>query len=250
MDQKHEAVAIMKAALPGPIEPLTLRSTVSPELIDPSRFVGGSETTEDGNLSLSLGVLSCLVPESESFDLVGKVRPALNGIGYQAMQTTHGFKDFCHIFGTGVVPATEQYGGQALLVFFPAPDAASLIYVRQTNGANYDLMPRDIVDRLDSWKQLCDFSVLGAGFDWMELVFYTLPKDLREFAKEVYEFCPDTLDQGIVKAPPAQLQSIKEPSEEDMEAMLEWMDESLEQQTPDDLAESLEREKRLWLWWD
>ena len=33
-------------------------------------------------------------------------------------------------------------------------------------------------------------------------------------------------------------------------AMLEFMEEALDSQTPADLAEFMKREKRLYLWWD
>ena len=37
---------------------------------------------------------------------------------------------------------------------------------------------------------------MGAGLDWMEARFVNPPKDFTLFAKEVYDFCPDVVDQG------------------------------------------------------
>jgi hypothetical protein len=70
------------------------------------------------------------------------------------------------------------------------------------------------------------------------LSFQTLPHNLKAFAEEIYEFCPDILDQGYVG----------EPLNE--EASWEDWQEALARQTVEDLAQSLQRTKNLWLWWD
>jgi hypothetical protein len=92
--------------------------------------------------------------------------------------------------------------------------------------------------------------ILGAGFDWVELRFGTLPLNLEEFAEEVYDFCPDTLDQGIVLPLPDPHETLDETAFQHLETLEEWMDNSLDDQTTADLANFLRRERRLYLWWD
>ena len=247
---RDEVMRILSATLSAPVEPLTLKTESSPDTIDPDRFVGQIETTEDGDLRLSLDALTALVPEERADELVVALQGQLQPYGYQVLQTTHGHMDFCLLFNIGVVQANERYKDRALLVIFAAPDPASLLYVRQTNGANLDVMPQDIVNWLDAWHKKSEFTVVGAGHDWIELHFTKLPDDLEAFARQVYEFCPDTLDQGIVKAIPEEFEDMDSASEEQMEEMLEWMEEALDEQTPADLADHIERTGRLWLWWD
>ena len=75
-------------------------------------------------------------------------------------------------------------------------DPYAAIRLRGTDGANYDVFTDDIVDRLESWRGLCAFRVVGAARDWVAIQFDTLPERICAFAEEVYLFCPDTVDQG------------------------------------------------------
>ena len=68
---------------------------------------------------------------------------------------------------------------------------------RQTNGINYDIDNDSIVSKLQEWKSKFDFILLGVGMDWLQIQFITLPLDFDKFAMEVYEFCPDIVEQGV-----------------------------------------------------
>jgi hypothetical protein len=68
---------------------------------------------------------------------------------------------------------------------------------RQTNGINYDIDNDSLISKLQEWKSKNDFILLGAGMDWLEIQFTNQTPDFNEFAKEVYEFCPDIVDQGV-----------------------------------------------------
>lgn len=75
-------------------------------------------------------------------------------------------------------------------------DPYAAIRLRGTDGANYDVSTEDIIERLQGWRQLCEFRVVGAARDWVALQFETLPEKICAFAEDVYLFCPDTVDQG------------------------------------------------------
>ena len=224
------------------------------EELDDSRFTGRVEPGEhEGEVTLSLDVLAAVAPQEDAFDLVASLQPQLQPRGCQVLVTANiGNSDWCQIFDLGVVDVKEQYDEKALVVFFKAADPSPLLWVRQTNGVNCGVYTMDVVERLDEWAERCSLAVLGAGWDWVELRFRTLPDDLESFAEEVVEFCPDTIDQAIVKAPPEHLagKSGEELSEDEMEEMMEFMEEALDEQDADDLADFLAREKRLFLWWD
>jgi hypothetical protein len=68
---------------------------------------------------------------------------------------------------------------------------------RQTNGINCDIDNDSIISKLQEWKSKIDFILLGAGMDWLQIQFTSQVAYLDEFAKDVYEFCPDIVDQGI-----------------------------------------------------
>lgn len=80
-------------------------------------------------------------------------------------------------------------------------DELDIIKWRQTNGINYGHENKDIIAKLQSWKQHNDFIIIGASMDWIHLQFKTMPNDIESFAKDVYEFCPDAIDQGAGDMP-------------------------------------------------
>ena len=79
----------------------------------------------------------------------------------------------------------------------PTQNWADLIAAFQTNGANYDLMPTDIIDWLKKMEKQHPFELTGGGFDWLEGRFLQPPLKARTLAQHMYKFCPDIVDQGI-----------------------------------------------------
>jgi hypothetical protein len=86
-----------------------------------------------------------------------------------------------------------------------APDSVSLLKASDpydtlrtmgTNGWNYDLSPEMVIARLKKWDTEFGLVLYGVGFDWVEAQFQRQPGNLLEYAKEVYAFCPDIVDQG------------------------------------------------------
>lgn len=107
-----------------------------------------------------------------------------------------------------------------------------------TGAGNYDLSNQDIINKLRDWEKLCEFEILGGGGDTLELAFKTLPDDLSAFAEDVYEFCPDLMDQGYVGPPLGE------------GATMEDLGRAMDEQTLEDLADYLERNKAVSFWWD
>jgi hypothetical protein len=66
---------------------------------------------------------------------------------------------------------------------------------KHTNGINCDLDTDDIVQRLEQWDALYTIEISDVEPDGLVVRFATLPDDLSTFAREIYEFCPDTIDQ-------------------------------------------------------
>ena len=72
-----------------------------------------------------------------------------------------------------------------------------IIRYRRTNGINHDYENEDIISKLVKWNDNIGVTVIGCGRDWLELRFNNMPIDLNAFSEEVYEFCPDFVDQGV-----------------------------------------------------
>ena len=78
----------------------------------------------------------------------------------------------------------------------PTTDPFDEIRKAGTNGANYDLDTDAIIERLTKWQSLCSFTAANAKGDAVDITFTTLPKDMDAFVRDLYEFCPDLVDQG------------------------------------------------------
>jgi hypothetical protein len=124
------------------------------------------------------------------------------------------------------------------------------LYEKHTNGINCDLDTDDIVQRLEQWDALYSIEISDVEDDALVVRFASLPDDLTEFAKEIYEFCPDTIDQhfgcmddmvgfiGDGELPP------------DLAELLEGINFEDEDFGELLLQRSLKSTKELMLWWD
>lgn len=72
-----------------------------------------------------------------------------------------------------------------------------ILRYRRTDGINHDYENEDLVSKISEWNDKFGLIIIGCGRDWLELEFKKLPADLDAFSEEVYEFCPDSVDQGV-----------------------------------------------------
>lgn len=75
-------------------------------------------------------------------------------------------------------------------------DDYGYLAIVRTDGINYDLDHEKVIERYKAWDKKYGLKLVGAGQDWLEAEFSNPPNDWQAFAKEVYEFCPDVVDQG------------------------------------------------------
>lgn len=99
-----------------------------------------------------------------------------------------------------------------------ADDPYAPLRVMSTNGANYGLYTDEVIARLREWDARYGVRITGAWGDWVEAGFVRPPPDMLAFAREVYDFCPDVVDQGT--------------------------------ETVEALAEEMRRSSTVFLWWD
>ena len=75
-----------------------------------------------------------------------------------------------------------------------------------------------MINKIREWDAKYGLDFVGADFDWFEAKFGTPPDDFAAFAREVYAFCPDIVDQGTGSM--------------------------------EELAQEIERPNSVYLWWD
>ncbi|MGP1371558.1 MAG: DUF4253 domain-containing protein [Almyronema sp.] len=121
-----------------------------------------------------------------------------------------------------------------------------------TNGINCDVDTNDIVERLLDWSKRFRFEVLEVDQATVHLKLYSLPENLADFCQEVYEFCPDVIDQGY-GCLAEMIEMSQEMGDEIDPANLELVD-GLDPEAEDFglkvMAKDLPRTMALMLWWD
>jgi hypothetical protein len=127
---------------------------------------------------MALGI-EVSVPEDRTDRVLASLRKKLSPLKYLAfvVEMNAGLK----MDKIGVINGVDQY---------------EILRIMHTDGDEYDIANQDVIDRLKEWEKVSAFDIIGAGSDWVELEFLSVPKDLRAFAEDVYEFCPDAVDQG------------------------------------------------------
>lgn len=131
-------------------------------------------------------------------------------------------------------------------------DPFTVIRRAKSCGPNYGLDTDAIIARLTSWQTLCSFIVTGAEGDTVEIKFETLPQDMDAFVRDLYEFCPDLVDQGTGCLHEF-LELADETGEEitpEMKKLTEGVDFSDENYGLEILKRELHLRKNLTLWWD
>ena len=84
------------------------------------------------------------------------------------------------------------------IAVFKGKDPLDIIKAYQTNGWNYDISPKDIINKLKSWREVCEFEVIFASNSSLSIEFVRPPTDIVNFAKDVSEFCPDVRNAQLV----------------------------------------------------
>lgn len=76
-------------------------------------------------------------------------------------------------------------------------DPYDILRLKQTNGYNYGVAPKDVIARLREWDRQFGMGILGADYDWVLLELRRVPEDVAAFAEELHGFCPDSVEQGM-----------------------------------------------------
>lgn len=154
----------------------------------------------EGYQIISAGIVVS-VPEDKTDSILDSLRRKLLPLKYRpfVVEMNAGLR----IEKIGILKGTDQY---------------DILRIMHTDGDEYDISNQDVIERLKEWEIHSPFDIIGADSDWVEIEFRTLPKDLDAFAEEVYDFCPDAIDQG-----PGSVEG---------------------------LIKDIKKTKRLFLWWD
>ena len=159
--------------------------------------------TQDFGRQKRTGGYSVLIPEDSAKTVLLKLRAVLPP-GYVAFVGTTRNLDDPSVKGVELVLARGN-------------DQFDIVRLAATDGTNYAISTEDIVRRLKAWDQAFGIDIWQAETDTIQMDMKSQPKNLRKFSRELYEFCPDIVDQGV-----GDLESLEEELREQQTIGLWW----------------------------
>lgn len=126
---------------------------------------------------------SVLVAESQAEPWLGKIRQCL-GPGLVAF------------IGTRTSHAKPRPKGVELVVG-RGTSQFDILRIAASDAVNYGKETEALVKQIQAWDTACGVDIFQAETDTIQFRLKKLPADLDQFAEEVYEFCPDIVDQGV-----------------------------------------------------
>ena len=103
------------------------------------------------------------------------------------------------------------------VVVFSGKDQFDIVRTARTDASAYKLYNADLVKHLQDYDQKYGIDIFQAEGDGIQFHLKKLPDDLDDFVKDVYEFCPDVVDQGF-----GSLQALKEDIQRTSTLRLWW----------------------------
>lgn len=194
-DNYREVVVYNVSSLPFTNEELNFLNTAGCPLellLYVAYYIGKSHTT--------LKVLRKYNDSNEQLDeyvngiiFRGAVSSLETDAAYQARANGY------YLFGAAMQPEyineTKEVEPESFLI--KLNDQFEVLSYRGTNGMNYNVTTSAIIDNLKKWDQKYGLTIKGVDYDWVDFKLHSVPEDLDDFAKELYAFCPDCIDQGV-----------------------------------------------------
>ncbi|HUY91054.1 MAG TPA: DUF4253 domain-containing protein [Pirellulales bacterium] len=83
------------------------------------------------------------------------------------------------------------------IVVAAGDDQFEILRVAQSDAVNFDMETEDLVRKLQEYDAKYGIDIFHAETDTIEFAFRSMPDDLSAFCQDLYEFCPDIVDQGV-----------------------------------------------------
>lgn len=121
-----------------------------------------------------------------------------------------------------------------------------------TNGENYDVSTDTIIEKLKQWDSNYGIEISDVEHNSLFVTFKSLPDDLVILANEIYEFCPDVIDQhfGCMDEMVEMMDETGQELTPEMAQLIEGVDFENEDFGEELLRRSLRSTHAVSLWWD
>lgn len=85
----------------------------------------------------------------------------------------------------------------AEIVIFTGESQFDILRLAQTDAINFGLETEDIIAKLKTYDRQYGIDIFHAETDTLEFILKNTPQDLTVFCQDLYNFCPDIVDQGV-----------------------------------------------------
>jgi hypothetical protein len=127
---------------------------------------------------------SVVVPKARSREVLQRLRRELGPNVISFIGTTRWLGD-------------EKYPDGQEIVVASGNSQFAILRVAQSDAVNYDLDTEDLIDKLTEYDRAFGIEIFHAETDTIEFRLMKLPGDVLVFCKDLYEFCPDIVEQGV-----------------------------------------------------
>lgn len=87
------------------------------------------------------------------------------------------------------------------LVVGPGESQFDIIRHAKSDACNYDMSTDDLIERLEKYHKEFGINITHAETDTIDIELLKLPESIEAFAEDLYDFCPDLIDQGCGSLP-------------------------------------------------
>ena len=182
------AVAVLALVLASNVSAQDRSGETAPSLLSFVERVSGKSVREymtyDFGRARSSEAVSIVAAEDEALDLAAELRAGLDE-GYSAF------------LGTDLWLGDEAHPGEVEVVVAPIQEKWDILRLARTDAVNYDMQTEDVISWLAERDSMLQLDILQANTDTVFAALGAVPADMDSFLAELYEFCPDIVDQGV-----------------------------------------------------
>ena len=89
----------------------------------------------------------------------------------------------------------EEHDGDEIVVA-NGNSQFDILRIARSDAINYGMETDDLIKKLKVYDEQFGIEIFHAETDTIQFVFLKMPEDLTAFCKDLYEFCPDIVNQG------------------------------------------------------
>lgn len=90
----------------------------------------------------------------------------------------------------------ERHDGVELVVA-EGSSQFDILRVARSDAVNFDMDTEQLIQKLQQYDQQVGIDIFHAETDTIEAMLLRTPENMQAFTEDVYEFCPDIVDQGV-----------------------------------------------------